>query len=377
MAITEKQRETARINGARSQGPTSAAGKERSRRNALKHGLAGDGVVLPEELAREVRDEIAVFEARHRPADAYERRLLERAALASVRSIRLQKALLTRDERRLQDAVKHWDEARDDRLVALVACLESDPEASIRLLKRFAEGCDYLADVWSELGDRLVRVGYWDRSHALRVLRLLGMPEPPNPHSPEWQVTTWKAILALQFVRDPESVRRQLSWDAGLERLQSWLPDPAVARAMLDDLIAEHHDELATLGDHLWQHHDAPDRAAARDLAFFDPSPEAARLHRYLNDAERTRRLSLAELDRGRTPAPAPGRRPAPPPDRPLFPPRPLADLLPLSDLADPILDTLAPRNEPGADRSRDFPTLLDPVPPLVVPPEIPPDPLL
>ncbi len=41
-------------NAQRSTGPKTPEGKEQSRRNALKHGLTGAGVVLPERDAAEV-----------------------------------------------------------------------------------------------------------------------------------------------------------------------------------------------------------------------------------------------------------------------------------------------------------------------------------
>jgi len=43
---TERQSESARINGAKSQGPTSAEGKEKSSRNALRHGCTAGHTIL-------------------------------------------------------------------------------------------------------------------------------------------------------------------------------------------------------------------------------------------------------------------------------------------------------------------------------------------
>src|SRR5882724_12283455 len=43
---TERQSESARINGAKSQGPTSAEGKEKSSRNSLQHGCTASHTIL-------------------------------------------------------------------------------------------------------------------------------------------------------------------------------------------------------------------------------------------------------------------------------------------------------------------------------------------
>src|SRR5713226_7546171 len=43
---TERQSESARINGAKSQGPTSAEGKEKSSRNSLQHGCTAGHTIL-------------------------------------------------------------------------------------------------------------------------------------------------------------------------------------------------------------------------------------------------------------------------------------------------------------------------------------------
>jgi hypothetical protein len=54
MPTSEARIRANQMNAARSTGPKTEAGKARSRANALKHGMTGDGVVLPEEDAAEV-----------------------------------------------------------------------------------------------------------------------------------------------------------------------------------------------------------------------------------------------------------------------------------------------------------------------------------
>ena len=72
-------------NSQRSKGPVIPEGKARSRANALKHGLTGEGVVLPNEDAAEVERRLAAFQEELQPSGEVGRSLVRRAALLSVR----------------------------------------------------------------------------------------------------------------------------------------------------------------------------------------------------------------------------------------------------------------------------------------------------
>jgi hypothetical protein len=99
MTSSSARAEASRRNGARSRGPVTAAGKARSARNAVKHGLRARSVVLADEragefsaLASALRDELA-------PAGALQAELVARVAAAAWRARRvdrLEAALLER-----------------------------------------------------------------------------------------------------------------------------------------------------------------------------------------------------------------------------------------------------------------------------------------
>jgi hypothetical protein len=72
-------------NAAKSTGPKTPEGKERSRANSYKHGLTGEGVVLSHEDAAEVERRLAAFEDELKPSGEVGRALVRRAALLSVR----------------------------------------------------------------------------------------------------------------------------------------------------------------------------------------------------------------------------------------------------------------------------------------------------
>ncbi len=74
-----------RRNSQRSTGPKTPEGKEQSRRNALKHGLTGAGVVLPEADAAEVERKAAAYAQELNATGEIGRDLARRAALNMVR----------------------------------------------------------------------------------------------------------------------------------------------------------------------------------------------------------------------------------------------------------------------------------------------------
>jgi hypothetical protein len=85
MPASEAQILANRRNAAKSTGPKTEEGKARSRGNALKHGLTGAGVVLPNEDAAEVERMFEGLEAQFRPSDDAGRVLARRLATCAVR----------------------------------------------------------------------------------------------------------------------------------------------------------------------------------------------------------------------------------------------------------------------------------------------------
>jgi hypothetical protein len=80
--------ESARINGAKSKGPKTEQGKERSRFNALRHGLAAKTVCLTEEERPMFEAMVAAYNERFRPVDTVEDDLIEQMCAAKWRQRR-------------------------------------------------------------------------------------------------------------------------------------------------------------------------------------------------------------------------------------------------------------------------------------------------
>jgi hypothetical protein len=85
MSASEARTRANQQNAARSTGPRTAEGKEKSRANSFKHGMTGEGVVLSNEDAAEVERRLAAFESELKPSGEVGRALVRRAALLSVR----------------------------------------------------------------------------------------------------------------------------------------------------------------------------------------------------------------------------------------------------------------------------------------------------
>src|SRR5689334_14492242 len=78
-----------RANGAKSRGPVTAEGKERSRRNALKHGFASAAVVLTSEDWDSYLETRECYIRRFQPADEIELDLVEQMVAARWRQQRI------------------------------------------------------------------------------------------------------------------------------------------------------------------------------------------------------------------------------------------------------------------------------------------------
>src|SRR5947209_1137957 len=107
---TERQILANQRNAQKSTGPRTAAGKARSRRNGLKHGLAGQGIVLKKQDERQIARRIAEWSEKLAPVDSLEEYLVERAVVSSIRTQRCVKMELTELARRRRRAITRWEQ---------------------------------------------------------------------------------------------------------------------------------------------------------------------------------------------------------------------------------------------------------------------------
>ncbi|HYK60164.1 MAG TPA: hypothetical protein VEV85_12090 [Bryobacteraceae bacterium] len=86
---TERQRESARINGARFRGPVTAEGKQISSRNSTRHGMLAQTVVLEGESKDRFQELLDGLIAEFQPGSTTETALVETMAIARWRYLRI------------------------------------------------------------------------------------------------------------------------------------------------------------------------------------------------------------------------------------------------------------------------------------------------
>jgi hypothetical protein len=319
-ATTPDRAEINRRNAQRSTGPRTPEGKNRSKFNALKHGLTAQTLVLPGEDAAALQARLDAWTTDLRPGNVIEQFLIERAATVSWQLDRADRA----DTARLASIIRTVpvEEARRQEAEAAVLgrrLLPDDystlvdkfnpvltprpdspdhPAAIVDQLEATAAGCQVLLDRWARLRALLDQGQDWKWSNRLQALRLLGKATKDAMDDP---------IVAI--VLPPEKRMRKKAAAAALPAIV----DRAMAR--LEDLAREHRERAAA--------------AAAEQAArlSFDPGMEAERLRRYQSSWGRSLLRTLDVLLKirraGDRPEPGPvqpdGPRLGPSPSRPVL----------------------------------------------------------
>ncbi len=331
MTCSPAQLAANRRNSQSSTGPRSPDEKLRSRRNSLKHGLTGAGIVLPTEDLAEVEARFDDFEADLRPRGGVARFLTRRAAMLSVRLDRCARHESSMTSERIDRAEAYFDARRLDEAALLYDWIASTPAANARRLHQTPEGVDRLILAWEGLKSDLFHPmpAHWDCFYLEKAENLKGR-RPLDQPVPRARALSEAIEGKFQFLEDHEG--------AGL--------DPAARRRwarvqmghLIDAEIAQLQDLRATFDDT----ETVRGRAQSVDRALFDPSSEAILARKYEAAAERAFYKALRQIkeaDAAHDAAeelpdpptqphpppggPPPGTAPPPPPARPAPPPTP------------------------------------------------------
>lgn len=132
---TERQKEAARINGARSHGPTTPEGKARSARNSRRHGVLANTICLDGESDTRFTELLRALTGEILPEGEIETALVENMAVARWRQMRLwaiEKASLAHEMRK-----KAQLEPDNPTRAALAFKTLSDESRSLELVNRY------------------------------------------------------------------------------------------------------------------------------------------------------------------------------------------------------------------------------------------------
>jgi hypothetical protein len=210
---TEAQINSNLKNSASSTGPRTPSGKNASRQNSCRHGLAGTGgVVCPEDRAK-VEARAAALREEFQPESEFERSLVEQMAVDSIRMDRCRESYLSLSQVQASRAELCWDEDKRAEAEEIASRLGWDPARSRSKLEQSRHGCELLIDRWEGLGRVLCEVGNWDDAQRSMALNLLGVPI-------ELRVGTTAVDTPESGTRDAKAFRLGLV-EGELKRLRS------------------------------------------------------------------------------------------------------------------------------------------------------------
>jgi hypothetical protein len=273
-------------NAQRSTGPKTLEGKAASRQNGFKHGLSGQGIVLPEEDADEVERRHQALQAELAPKSAMGQILVLQLATLSVKMERAAKQESAALASRVRHASEAFDDERFEQAEQLFATLADDPRRVLRKLRKSPEGVDRLLEAWGDLRRDLTRESRpcWAMEDLKLAGALLGL-RPIDVAGSRLEAlarANWGDVhgLADSEKFGPDQAQAGKAWARArlLERVDQAIAELQAHRASLDfDTIAK-------------------DRAEAGDRALFDPSREATLARRYESEARRAFFKSLKEF---------------------------------------------------------------------------------
>jgi hypothetical protein len=300
---SEKQRSANQANAQKSTGPKTAEGKTNAKRNALKHGLTGDGSVLPVEDETLFKERLQLWTNDARPSCELEKYQIGAAVWATVKFDRAARNDMAESNRRRRRAIGHWEGVQTRKINKIVLGWDTDPASCVEQLEQFTRGCDWLLECWEELAQALETDGCWTGPHAATALRLLGKP-PEMPHENDPEVASLRlSVLAAASELDPDEVdaffgvnTEKMDPAARLAQAEARLPGRDESIEALWEVIGAALDRLAPLRAELWTGQDGPALSQKIDLATFDDSKAGELRRRYSSSASLEMHRSLKQL---------------------------------------------------------------------------------
>jgi hypothetical protein len=226
---TERQIAANRRNAERSTGPRTAAGKERSRRNALRHGLAAEQILLIDESADDFAGFAAALRASWDPVGEAEEVLCERIVLGNWRMRRVWRAeAAAMNEEAIRIAHRH---AREEVYEQVLGELQENPPPPDPDRKAWEPPVSLYAlahDVVAKMSDAQIEEAVTGQhgedeegatETAARAARAAPLPEkvPQKPDTFAWPEGRMTALMRYESALERALHRATVS----LERLQA------------------------------------------------------------------------------------------------------------------------------------------------------------
>jgi hypothetical protein len=194
---TEAQRAAARVNGAKSKGPTTEEGKAKSALNALRHGLLAGSLVLTSESRAKFDALLSAYLDEYQPEGQTENDLVEEITAAKWQQQRcwtLTTALLdVTMDRMAEEITNEFSNVDTPTRTALAFLKQASQSAALVLLNRYAARH---AREWHRAIDKL---------RAIQKERRERRGAPISPNEPEQAVTPESSTISPLATRTPHS----------------------------------------------------------------------------------------------------------------------------------------------------------------------------
>ena len=272
MIVSEKRLRANRLNALKSTGPRTPEGKDRSRENAVKHGLTS--LVLVREDPAAIQEEAEAMFASLKPRNRFQAELVNQVALINIRTRRAQAIERRAREKLAFRAMTSWDDDRKLEAERLGAMLSARPAEVVAELRRTPQGCDWLIGRWAMLAFLADTETTWAGERTRLAFHLLGTPEIFRVGDPGLEIDSDGRVVD-KGQAPADVARRQI---AGLRAAR----EVAAEHDDIDRALAEsdHVDEATPELRRLRRHEASLHKRLRWCLATFkDPLPEHRTVH--------------------------------------------------------------------------------------------------
>ncbi len=263
--------EANRLNARKSTGPRTPEGKAKARANAVKHGLTGAGLALPNEDDARVQQRFLGLQAAMTPSDDLGMVLVHKVALMSVRAERAALRETAALSLKMRHAAEEFELQRLVEVDRLFDAIESDPAQVRRRLLTSTEGVDKLVGALEGVKQQL-ESGHsrnWDDKTRAKIEAFFGGTGTTFPTS---KTNALLQAMTGDFRRLKPGESHHLA-DRASQR-----DEP---REGLILLIDAELDYFATVGDAINPEILALDRLGAAERAMFDSDRDAILARKY------------------------------------------------------------------------------------------------